>query len=126
MLRLLLLGLMSVLAQPAYAAAPVASDIERTASTSIVLGQRLTLRLPNRVESGRTWYLMNTPAPHLQFVSQRLERPKVELPDFTQDQIFEFNTKQAGLKILRFGYGIGPGHKALRILTVNVTITGAN
>jgi hypothetical protein len=126
MLRTLIIGLAVLAAAPALAAAPVASDIERSASTSVVLGQRLTLRLPNRVESGRTWYLMNAPGPHLQFVSQRLERPKIELPDFSQDQIFEFNTKQAGVKVLKFGYGVGPGQPALRILNMTVRITGGN
>lgn len=126
MIRVLLLGLVLGLCQPALAATQTQSDIERSAATSVVLGQRLTLRLPNRVESGRTWYLMNAPGPQLQFVGQRLERPKIELPDFSQDQIFEFNTKQAGVKLLRFGYGVGPGQPALRILNMTVTVTGGN
>ncbi len=126
MMRILILGFSMAFAQLALADTPAPSSIERSAATSVVLGQRLTLRLPNRVESGRTWYLMNAPGPHLQFVSQRLERPKIELPDVAQDQIFEFNTKQAGAKVLRFGYGIGPGQPALRILNVTVTITGGN
>lgn len=126
MIRIFLVGLALLIAQPVSAAPSQPADIERKAATSVVLGQRLTLRLPNRVESGRTWYLMNAPGPNLQFVSQRMERPKIELPDFSQDQIFEFNTKQAGVKVLRFGYGIGPGQPALRILNMTVTVTGGN
>ncbi len=126
MMRMIVLGLALWLMPQGIAAAPANPDIERKAATSVVLGQRLTLRLPNRVESGRTWYLMNAPGPNLQFVSQRMERPKIELPDFSQDQIFEFNTKQAGVKVLRFGYGLGAGQPALRILNVTVTITGGN
>lgn len=124
MIRVVFLGFALALSQPVSAATPSVSSIERSASTSVVLGQRLTLRLPNRVESGRTWYLLTAPGPQLQFVSQRLERPKIELPDFSQDQIFEFNTKQSGVKVLRFGYGVGPGQPALRILNMTVTIKG--
>ena len=65
--------------------------------------QRLTLRLPNRVESGRTWYLMNSPRPELDYVGQRFERPEIELPDVAKNQIFEFNTRKSGVKILKFG-----------------------
>jgi hypothetical protein len=124
MTRLLLFSVALVLMQPALAAAPVAASIERTAQTSVVFGQRLTLRLNNRVASGRTWYLMNSPEPELQFVTQRFERPEIELPDVEQNQIFEFNTKKPGVKVLRFGYGIGPGQPAARILNVTVTIKG--
>jgi hypothetical protein len=124
MMRLLFLGLTLALASPAAVAAPATADIERSAKTSVVMGQRLTLRLPNRVESGRTWYLINSPEPELQYVSQRFERPEIELPDVAQNQIFEFNTKKPGVKVLRFGYGVGPGQPALRILNITVTITG--
>jgi predicted secreted protein len=124
MVRSLILGLALCLAQQTFAAQTVATDIQRRAATSVVLGQRLTLRLPNRVESGRTWYLMNSPLPELQFVSQRMERPEIELPDVAQNQIFEFNTRKSGVKLLRFGYGVGPGQPAQRILNVTVTIKG--
>jgi hypothetical protein len=123
MMRALLLGLALAFAQPAFAVA-ANPDIERSAATSVVLGQRLTLRLPNRVESGRTWYLMNSPRPELDYVGQRFERPEIELPDVAKNQIFEFNTRKSGVKILKFGYGIGPGQPALRILNMTVTIKG--
>lgn len=101
-------------------------DIIRGASTNAIVGQRLTLRLNNRVASGRLWYMLNSPEPELAYVSQRFERPKVNLPDFAQDQIFEFNPKLAGVKTLRFAYGVGPGRAVERVLNVRVTITGAN
>jgi hypothetical protein len=124
MVRISILGLAMWLAPLAAAATPAQADIQRSASTSVVLGQRLTLRLPNRVESGRAWYLLNSPLPELQFVSQRMERPEIELPDVAQNQIFEFNTKRSGVKVLTFGYSVGPGEPAQRILNVTVTITG--
>lgn len=125
MIRLLLLSIALGLAGPAQAAAAATTaDIERAARTSVVMGQRLTLRLPNRVESGRTWFLINSPAPELQYVSQRFERPEIELPDVARNQIFEFNTKKPGVKVLRFGYGVGPGQPVSRILNVTVTIKG--
>jgi hypothetical protein len=101
-------------------------EIVRTATASVVLGQRLTLRLPNRVESGRAWYLKTAPGPELQFVRQYSARPKIELPDFAQDQIFEFNTKKAGVKVLRFTYAASQEGAPARILNITVTIKGAN
>lgn len=125
MMRILLLSLsLGFTSSALSAAAANTTDIERSAQTSVVMGQRLTLRLPNRVESRRTWYLLNSPAPELQFVSQRLERPEIELPDVAQNQIFEFNTKKPGVKVLRFAYGVGPGQPSLRILNMTVTIKG--
>ncbi|HAH09364.1 MAG TPA: hypothetical protein DCL48_04600, partial [Alphaproteobacteria bacterium] len=98
--------LVLMVAAPAFAASPSAApqDIERSATASVVLGQRLTLRLPNRFGSARQWYVMNDPGPQLQFVSATLAKPETPLPDFPQDQIFAFNTKLAGQKVLRFGY----------------------
>lgn len=124
MMRIFLLSLSLGFTSSALSAATNTSDIQRSAQTSVVMGQRLTLRLPNRVESGRTWYLLNSPAPELQFVSQRFERPEIELPDVAQNQIFEFNTKRPGVKVLRFAYGVGPGQQSLRILNMTVTIKG--
>lgn len=130
MLRLALLTI-SLATLPAVqaVAAPAGDinvDIVRGASTSAIVGQRLTLRLNNRVASGKLWYMLNSPEPEMSYVGQRFERPQVNLPDVRQDQIFEFNPKIASVKTLRFAYGVGPGRKVERVLNVRVTISGAN
>jgi predicted secreted protein len=117
---------LAAVAIPAASVPVTNPDIVRSATTSVVLGQRLTLRLPNRVESGRAWFLRTAPGPELQFVRQYTTRAKIELPDFPQDQIFEFNTKKPGVKVLRFTYASSQEGAPLRVLNMTVTITGKN
>jgi hypothetical protein len=113
-------------APPSGPTLDITPSIERRAETQVTLGQRLSLNLRNRVQSGGLWRLASDPQPNLRFLGSRLTQPQANLPDVPFDQVFEFATLKAGKTALRFEFAAPePANApALRVLIMTVTITG--